>query len=472
MRVGSIVLAGMMLLGVGGRVVADDVVATALDEVRQDLAVGLVDLQELRDEIATERQPLARKMAALEAEIAALEQQSHQFREREQLRQRERGELTRGVTGLEDEVAFIRAALLEYRRSLPTRLSVAEADVWSEELAQLDGVAQAAGTEKAAEELPAHWEASLSLSQRITETALHGFSRPTTVVAADGLAVEGVAGIVGPVGWFVSADGTLAGVLAVREGSSRAGVVVVPEHPDAAEQVRLLTAGEVAVLPLDVSGGRAALLQADRRSLYDELVTGGVVMVPLVAVALLALVVVVWKSIGLWRIRGIDVATVVSIATQYRMGDEAGAQRQSATLTTPLRAVIEEGVAHREAASAILEEIVAERVMSQVPGLERHLWLLAVLAGIAPLLGLLGTVTGMIHTFQLVTVFGTGDAGLLSGGISEALVTTKFGLVIAIPVLVSHALLTRRVRTLMAQLEQAATAFVHALVPAGTGTAS
>ena len=71
----------------------------------------------------------------------------------------------------------------------------------------------------------------------------------------------------------------------------------------------------------------------------------------------------------------------------------------------------------------------------------------------------------MIHTFQLVTVFGTGDAGLLSGGISEALVTTKFGLIIAIPVLVAHALLTRRVRTLMAQLEQAATAFVHALAP-------
>jgi biopolymer transport protein ExbB len=72
----------------------------------------------------------------------------------------------------------------------------------------------------------------------------------------------------------------------------------------------------------------------------------------------------------------------------------------------------------------------------------------------------------MIHTFQLVTVFGAGDAGLLSGGISEALVTTKFGLVIAIPVLVAHALLARRVRTLMTRLEQAATAFVYALATA------
>jgi biopolymer transport protein ExbB len=66
----------------------------------------------------------------------------------------------------------------------------------------------------------------------------------------------------------------------------------------------------------------------------------------------------------------------------------------------------------------------------------------------------------MIHTFRLVTLFGTGEAKLLSGGISEALVTTEFGLIIAVPVLLVHAFLSRRVRTLIADLESTVAAFV------------
>ena len=98
-----------------------------------------------------------------------------------------------------------------------------------------------------------------------------------------------------------------------------------------------------------------------------------------------------------------------------------------------------------------------------MPKLEQHLGTLAVLGGVAPLLGLLGTVTGMIHTFDLVTIFGTGEARLLSGGISEALITTKFGLGIAIPVLLVHAFFARRIRTVVAELENAAIRVVNAL---------
>jgi biopolymer transport protein ExbB len=95
--------------------------------------------------------------------------------------------------------------------------------------------------------------------------------------------------------------------------------------------------------------------------------------------------------------------------------------------------------------------------------LERHLGTLAVLGGVAPLLGLLGTVTGMIHTFRLVTIFGAGNPRLLSGGIAEALVTTEFGLIIAIPVLLLHAYFSRRVRTITAALEHTLAGFVNSL---------
>jgi biopolymer transport protein ExbB len=102
-----------------------------------------------------------------------------------------------------------------------------------------------------------------------------------------------------------------------------------------------------------------------------------------------------------------------------------------------------------------------ERALATIPTLDRHLGMLAVLGGVAPLLGLLGTVTGMIHTFELVTIFGTGDAKLLSGGITEALVTTETGLIIAVPVLLVHAYLSRRVRGIVTSLEQTVVGFMN-----------
>jgi biopolymer transport protein ExbB len=76
---------------------------------------------------------------------------------------------------------------------------------------------------------------------------------------------------------------------------------------------------------------------------------------------------------------------------------------------------------------------------------------------------LLGTVTGMINTFKLSTVFGTGDAKQLSSGISEALITTEFGLVVAIPSLIIHALLNRRSQAVMATMERMAVTFLNGL---------
>jgi len=81
--------------------------------------------------------------------------------------------------------------------------------------------------------------------------------------------------------------------------------------------------------------------------------------------------------------------------------------------------------------------------------MNRWLPVIALTAGVSPLLGLLGTVTGMIKTFQLISLFGAGDAKLLSSGISEALITTEFGLVVAIPALVFHTYLQRRAKKIL-----------------------
>ena len=88
--------------------------------------------------------------------------------------------------------------------------------------------------------------------------------------------------------------------------------------------------------------------------------------------------------------------------------------------------------------------------------LNRGLPTVAVLAAVSPLLGLLGTVTGMIETFQSITLFGTGDPKLMSGGISQALITTQLGLAVAIPLLLIHSFVQGRANALVATLDETA----------------
>jgi biopolymer transport protein ExbB len=119
------------------------------------------------------------------------------------------------------------------------------------------------------------------------------------------------------------------------------------------------------------------------------------------------------------------------------------------------------GVEHAGEKRGLLEELLFEKILKVRPSLERFLPFLAITAAAAPLLGLLGTVTGMIKTFQLLTLFGTGDAKSLSSGISEALVTTELGLMVAIPTLVLHGALTRMAKRKLGLLEQLSVSFVN-----------
>lgn len=101
-----------------------------------------------------------------------------------------------------------------------------------------------------------------------------------------------------------------------------------------------------------------------------------------------------------------------------------------------------------------------ETLVKDTPRLQRGLSALRIMAMIAPLLGLLGTVTGLIATFQAITLFGTGDPKLMAGGISQALVTTVLGLMVAIPLILIHAGLLGRSRRLIEVLEQQGVALV------------
>ncbi len=103
-----------------------------------------------------------------------------------------------------------------------------------------------------------------------------------------------------------------------------------------------------------------------------------------------------------------------------------------------------------------------EAILREIPGLQRRLGTLSLLAAIAPLLGLLGTVIGIIETFQSITLYGTGDPRLMSGGISLALITTVIGLIVAVPLLLMHSFLSSKSNELIQILDEKSAAIVAA----------
>ncbi len=126
----------------------------------------------------------------------------------------------------------------------------------------------------------------------------------------------------------------------------------------------------------------------------------------------------------------------------------------------PLGEIMQAYQDNRDADLETLELKLDEIVMRSAPSIERGVGFVKLIASVAPLLGLLGTVVGMIATFQAITLFGTGDPKLMANGISEALVTTMLGLVVAIPTLFAHSLVNSKSRRLIQVLEEQSAGFI------------
>jgi biopolymer transport protein ExbB len=296
--------------------------------------------------------------------------------------------------------------------------------------------------------LASDWHRRISKGERFDGMALD----------AQGSAHNGTFALVGPIACFASPDGTQ-GLVLPRAGSAHPGLHV-PEDPAARSGIQALVTGGRGVIPVDVTTGEALKVRSSRETLGQHLRKGGLVMIPLLLIGALSLALAVVKFASLQRLVVRPGPGVAAILAAVEAGETDRALAAAKALRAPLGPILAEAIEHRDAPREHLEEILYERIQMLVPSFERHLGTLAVFGGVAPLLGLLGTVTGMIHTFRLVTLFGTGEAKLLSGGISEALITTECGLVIAVPVLIVHAYLSRRVRTSIADLESTVASFV------------
>jgi biopolymer transport protein ExbB len=215
----------------------------------------------------------------------------------------------------------------------------------------------------------------------------------------------------------------------------------------------------------DISGGSAIQQLAHRVTLMDQLRSGGALVIPILLVGLVALVLTIERLIFLGKVRHNTDDLMTRVTKLVGEGDILGAiKATNPHRHRPTGRVLMAGLQHRSDPSEVIESALSEAMLRETPRLERFLGALKVCAAVAPLLGLLGTVTGMINTFQVITTHGTGDPRLMAGGISEAMVTTQVGLAVAIPVMIVAAFLGRRARNLSQDMEEKGLALMGALL--------
>ena len=190
---------------------------------------------------------------------------------------------------------------------------------------------------------------------------------------------------------------------------------------------------------------------------------GGWLMVPIIVSSVIAVAIVLER---LWTLqtKRVILANLTNHVWDWVQKNELDAQRvQQVHSSSALGQVLATGLMYRQAPRDVLKEAIEDAGRHVVHDLERYLNPLGTIAAISPLLGLLGTVSGMIRTFRAITVAGVGNPTAMAGGIAEALLTTAAGLMVAIPALVAFRYLRGRVDALVIQMEKESIKLVQAI---------
>ena len=217
---------------------------------------------------------------------------------------------------------------------------------------------------------------------------------------------------------------------------------------DAADDVLDADAGELVAAPIDPSRGAILNLFLQMPTLFERVNQGGLVGYIIILLGLFGVGLAIERIIRL---------TLLSRQVKTQMTSGKASLKGGGS---PLARIWSVYQANPKIDIETLELKLDDAILKEMPALEKHLALLKLLSGVAPLLGLLGTVTGMILTFQAITLFGTGDPKLMAGGISQALVTTVLGLVVAIPILLLHSVAATRSREIVQILEEQAAGLI------------
>jgi len=204
-------------------------------------------------------------------------------------------------------------------------------------------------------------------------------------------------------------------------------------YTNSTEDIVNATSGTV-TFGIDGTRGSILALLVESPTVGDRLQQGGIVGYCIMGLGVVGLLIAFVRAVGLS-------AAGRKVTAQLK--------RDSASTDNPLGRVLAAYEANRDADTETIELKLSEAALKEMPDLTKGLLFIKVISVVAPLMGLLGTVTGMIKTFQVITLFGAGDPKMMAGGISQALMTTVLGLVVAIPMVLIHTLVSGQSRKII-----------------------
>jgi len=190
-------------------------------------------------------------------------------------------------------------------------------------------------------------------------------------------------------------------------------------------------------------------------TLWEFFIKGGPVMWPLLACSVIALAIIIERFFSLRQNRIIPRVLIEEVERLARMGRLADIERLIRRSSSPIGPVVMVAIKNAGMRREIIKDYMEEAGATEANAIERYIDVLGIIAAISPLLGFLGTVTGMLKSFHAVSTSGGNSSQLLAGGISEALITTVAGLCIGIPVFVCYRLLLARSDSLIFEMEKA-----------------
>jgi biopolymer transport protein ExbB len=418
---------------------------------QEDLDKSLQELAALRAAIEAEKLPLTRELGRLESRLVELRQQHDQTTKDQDLRQLEAGNLGQEVKWRQEEMAYVGNLIDEYARGYEASLHVSERGRQAPALEAALGAPQN-------KDLPLEQRLGLqvdllrSSAERLGDL-LGGTRYPGEAVDPTGALARGQFAMVGPVVLFAAEDGKTAGLALTQAGSTKPAVRVLDEALTAG-LAPVVTAG-LGTLPLDPSGGGALEELIHRGSLVGYFKKGGPIMWPLLIVSILAMTVVLERVVFLARERrNRDPEAVNGILARVEAGDVGGAIEVGRGSRDFVARSLTYALMHREKSlSGALMRAAGQEMMRYT----RYVSILDTVVTMAPLLGLLGTVTGMMNSFGMLGGAELSAPAQITGGIAEALIATAFGLGIAIACLIPMNYLHNRSDDARHALEDAST---------------
>jgi len=197
--------------------------------------------------------------------------------------------------------------------------------------------------------------------------------------------------------------------------------------------------------------------------MLEIMIAGGWLMLPIIVCSVIAVAIIIERFLALRDSRVMPTAIPAQVR-QWALQQELDAKHtEQLRRSSPLGRVLAAALDNRQRSRDVIKEAVEDTGRHVVHELERFLNTLGTIAGITPLLGLLGTVVGMIKVFSAIMVHGVGDPNEMAGGISEALITTAAGLTVAIPAYFFYRYFRGLVRSYVLQMEQQALMLIHAI---------